>query len=379
MNELVADILPWFAAFYVLDAVMQLRRGQLVFTRGVASGFRVLRAGIHAVAFWPTDVAVLAHDLPFLPATDGVYVGDPDARAVSPVLRAESLRRVSWDALADVRAERSTVKAGRTVLFRARSPDAARAVVSDLVALRDTAPEKRPGEFARRLGAAFDVTEVQARWASVKTPLSVTNAFATAEAFLLFIGLPYVAFVSTAEDRWERALLGLLLLHAGTVVATAWTMRRSGASRTAISNTVLTLAIFPAFASRAGAAAIREAFLGWDPAAIGSVLLPRDSWLRAARRECVRLEASAEATRGLGLEAFWSARRQALDAMLVKAGTRRREVLATPDSFSADVSAYCPLCLAEYREHRPACSDCGIPLEPRIVEMGRIEAPTGTG
>ncbi len=363
MTELVTDLLPWLAAFYLLDAVVQLRRGQVLFDRDWGGGFGLRRSGLHASALSPLGVSVLAHDLPYLPTPEGVWLFDPQVRRSLPVIRPDALRFVAWTSLAPVRAERSAVKSGGQLLFRARNPRGAQTVASGLESLRQMAEAEREAAISTSLARALDLSAVRTRWKRVRLPLALTSAFGTAQFLLLFAGLPWAAYLSTDELRWERILGALLLAHLGTLLSAGWTLSRAGAGAGGVAAAVFTLGIFPAYAARAGAQILREAFVEWDPLAISGALLSPRAFLQVARYEAVRSQLSLEATAGLGLAPFWSARLAAQARLLEEAGTGASQVTAPP-RLSGDARAWCPLCLGEYREGFVHCSDCEIPLRP---------------
>ncbi|MDQ3263903.1 MAG: hypothetical protein M3Y59_09610 [Myxococcota bacterium] len=377
MTELVTDLLPWLAAFYLLDAVVQLRRGQVLFDRDWGGGFGLRRFGLHASALSPLGVSVLAHDLPYLPTPLGVWLFDPQVRRSPPVIRPEALRFLAWAELAPVRAERSAVKSGDQLLFRARSPRGAQTVASGLESLRRLAEGEREAAISVSLARALDLTAAQNRWRRVRLPLALTTAFCTAGFLLLFAGLPYAAYLSTAELRWERTLGALLLAHLGTLLSAGWTLSRAGAGAGGVAAAVFTLGIFPAFAARAGTQILREAFVEWDPLAISGALLTPQAFLQVARYEAVRGELSRHATAGLGLAPFWSARMAAQEKLFREAGTTTSEAVAPP-RLSGDARGWCPLCLGEYRDGFAQCSDCEVPLQPAVAraESG-LERPPG--
>jgi len=305
---------------------------------------------------------VVSHELPYLPTREGVWLFDPEARGSPAVIAPEALRFVSWQELGPVTAQRTAVRAGRRLIFRARSPRGALQVAVSLEALRQAPELEREARWAAAQRAALDVTSARARWKRLRRPLAVTSAFSGAEFLLLFGALPYVAFWSTTELRWERTLLALLWAHLGTLVGAAWTLKRAGTPAAAVASTVFTLAIFPAYAARASAQLLRDAFLEWEPLAVAAALLPAPGFAGVARQEYVRAQESQHATAAVGLGPFWAARRIALDASLQAAGTSSAEVLAPP-ALSAGARSWCALCLAEYRDGFAECSDCQLSLQ----------------
>jgi hypothetical protein len=378
MVALIEDVLPWLVVFFVLDAVVQLRRGQVVFARTGLERFQLLHSGLHLAGALPFGAALTAYELPFVPTREGLWKFDPDARAAPPIVLAEAVSFLPWDSLQDVRGEGTAVKGAGRVLFRARSPRAARALAAELARLRGAAKGAWEAELARGLEARCDVAAVRARWTRVRLPAQLAAAFGTLEALVLFGALPALALLGAEAERWERVFALLLASHLGAVMAAAWALARSGASASDITSALGTLFFFPPYAARAGVHALRDALSDFEPLAVAAVLLPRAGFLRCARRELVRTGESRDATRHLGLAPYWDARRRALERLLAAAGTSTREVLAPPEPLP-DVAAWCPLCLTEYRAGFAKCADCGVALAPAAPRASLSPATSGAG
>lgn len=363
MVALIEDVLPWLAVFFILDAVVQLRRGQVVFARTGLEGYRLLGSGLHLAGALPFGAELHAYDLPFLPTREGVWIFDPNARTAPPVVLAEALSFIPWASLTDIQGEGMGVKGAGRLLFRARSPRAARALAAELALLQGAAEGAREAELGRWLDARFDVAGARARWVRVRRPAALAAMFGTLEMLVLFGALPALAFLPGADVvGWERVLGLLGLSHVYALIAAALALARSGARARDVMSALGTLLIFPPYAARAGIHALRDALSSFEPLAVAEVLLPRADFLRYARRELVRTAESRESTLRLGLASFWDARRSALERLLVSAGSSVQEVLAPPPHAPSDVAAWCPLCATEYRVGFATCSDCGITL-----------------
>jgi hypothetical protein len=383
MPALVEDVLPWMAAFFIFDALVSLRRGQVMFSRFAGGPFRLLRTGLQLVGGSPLGAAVTAYELPFLPTREGLWTFDPAARAAPPVIEPWALTFVPWTALTGLRGEGTAVKGAGRVLFRARTAADAQALAAGLVRLRNLPEAEREDALERRLETGFDLETVQARWKRLRLPAGVAAAFGTLEALVLFGALPALLFWTGVETwHWEAAFAALGLTHLGAVAAAAWTLKRSGAGSQLMASTLISLAVFPPYAARAGIHVLRDAFVDREPLALAAVLLPRGDFHRLARYELVRTAESLEATRELGLEGMWRARQRALERLLLAAGTSAAQVLASPAPVPG-VAALCRMCLGEYRAGFNSCSDCGIPLassegtgaEALPAVVGEVELP----
>lgn len=345
MTELVADLLPWLAGFYLFDAVAQLRRGQVLFEREGAR-FRVLSEGVHFAGLWPWAAVAVSYTAPWLPSPDAVHLFDPDERKSAVLTRPEGLQRVPWEALGSIRAEGPRVKAGRRLIFRARSPGAAKALAREL-----ETQAARPGDLQGPLRRSLDVEAARGRWARVRRPLAALSALSTLEALLLFGALPAVAFVSTAELRYERIFAALALSHLATVLAAAWVCRRAALPAQERAALLFTLAIFPAYACRAPSQVLRDLFNGLEPLAVAGALLRQEAFVAWVLRERARLQECERLTPEL--RGYWTARLEALPAVRAP-----RPALG---------SNLCGVCGAEYRAGIRHCADCDLPLRRALT------------
>jgi len=365
MTELVEDVLPWFVALYIFDAVIQLRRGQVVLTRLWPFEFQLRGPGLQIAGLMPWSIGLIAHDLPVLPTTDGVWVFDPQARNAPAVVRSTSISLVPWHLLADLRADGSVVKGAQRVLFRACTPRATRALASDLVRVRESGRERVEIELEHVLTRGFDLSAVRSVWNRVRLPILLASCFGSVEAFILFGVIPVVTFTSwSANAAWGTVLLALAAAHLGVVLSSVWAMVRKGAGFGEAVHAIAPLVVFPPFAVRAGSHLARDAFVQFEPMALGAALLPTTAFLRLARREWVRIAESQSATDSLGLAAYWSARRRAVEGLLSASGTSVRAVLLPPP-LEDGTAAWCPLCTCEYRPGFARCADCDLALVPR--------------
>ena len=101
MSALVLDILPWLAAFFVLDAVVHLRRGQVVFAREMFGSVRPVRGGLRLAGLSPLGLSVVGYELPLIATPGGVWWEDPEVGA-PPVVREETLEFLSFEELGEV-------------------------------------------------------------------------------------------------------------------------------------------------------------------------------------------------------------------------------------------------------------------------------------
>lgn len=365
MSTLVLDVLPWFAGFFFLDALAHLRRGQVMFTRSAWGRVQPLRLGMRLVGVAPFGISVVAYELPFVATAKGLWLFDPAVQGTPPVVEAEQLSFVPWDALGAIEASGSTIRARSRVVFRARSVRDARRLASTLTKLARLAPEERAEALQRQSEQAFDVNAVRERWRRVRIPARIAGALGTIETLLLFGALPIVALTPGVDETdWARVLGALVLVHVLAVCAAGWTFARWGLSAGERGGALFQMLLLPVYAARAGVQSLREAFSDFEPLAISAVLLAPDDFVRAARRELVRIETSRDRASDPELAGSFEARLQCVDRVLAATGLDREQVLATPaDRIGGE--PFCPLCLCEHRTGFATCADCTIPLVQR--------------
>lgn len=359
MQTLLQDVLPWALGFVVLDAVVQLRVGQVLIVRTWPAAARVLGPGVSIAGGWPHAAVVPVHDLPFLPARAGAWFRDPAARCATPVIVPGELTFVSWAQLAGVRSEgRSVVADGRAVVKALSSAGASR-IAEALKALAD-AGTRRSDVLAAQLEDAFDprpLRDVRARTRLSRVALAVVGATWS----LLLVGiLPVLAWTRAPTPIAPILLAGLALAGAAVVFAVL-TLRRAGLPWTAALGRTAPLLVFPPLAARALPYASREVQPFLDPLAALAVLASPPDVAAACRRELVRIASSRASTASIGLAEFWDLRERAVRALARRESLASDALEALPPHDAGAVSV-CPLCESSYRIPRGSCSECGVAL-----------------
>lgn len=353
MLELFQDLFPWLLGFYLLDAVVTVRRGQALYAAR-ARAFRRLGPGLHLPGLLPTARLSFALEVPPLWSGGSLWVLAGGERYDPTVIRPDDLEEL---ALAGEPAlEREKVRLGDRTVARAPTPAHARALAEQLAAAGS-------GDAARAArSAAPDLGAVQAALAREAPWTVAVQALATALFLLLFGALPLVAFGGPAlQQRMDLLLPALGAAHLGTLGACAGLLRRAGLPWREVAGRLLPLAVFPPYAAHPLVHLRRDAVAGRDPAAVAAALLPAPALRELSRRELVRLAASRAAAAGRLAEA-WGERERAWRAALAGAGVAPAEVLAPPPP-AAGAAAYCPACAGQYRPGFDTCADCGLALE----------------
>lgn len=351
MHELLVDLFPWVLALWVAEGLAQPGRGHLLLVAGPGGRFEVRRAGLHLLGASPFTEVIAAHDLPYVPAVDGVLVHDPRARFEPALVAADDLREIPLAGPPTVSREGRRVRVAGELAVVAPTAAWAERIRADLAAVAEGGPPPRPGRLD--VAAARALRDRQRRW------VAVLRAIAGAASALALVAWPVAAW---APDRLPLAagpLLGAIGLLVLAAAGTTWGMLRAcGESRGTAAAAALHLAAYPIAALRPLLHASRSLYRAFDALAIAAALLPREDLRVLAGRELWRARLSRDAAPP-ALARAWQAREREIVAVLRQVGMTEAEALA-PEAPSADAASACPLCGAQYRAGFERCKDCGV-------------------
>lgn len=374
MSALVLDILPWLAAFFVLDALVHLRRGQVVFAREGFGSPRPLRGGLRLAGLTPFGLSVVGYELPLIVTAEGLWWEDPEVGA-PPVVREEVLELLPFETLGEVEAVRSSVRARGRVLCRTRAVGDAQRLAQLLNRLRAQPEEVRQRTLEAWEDAAFDVAAARARWAGMRRPWMLTALSGTLETLLLFVGLPWLATRGEVDlPTWAMTFGALLLLHLLAVGFAGWTLKRAGNPSISLGTSLFSMAVFPAYAARAGVQVVRDAFSTYEPVVLAGVFLSRAALVAEARREWARMTESRRRAVAPGLKAFFEVRLQRIETAITGSGLTMADVLSPPVDVPAG-KAWCPVCGCAHRTGFSSCADCEVPLVPSVQALAAPPSP----
>lgn len=353
MHALLVDLYPWIVALWLVDALVESRRGHLLVVAGPRRA-RLLRAGLHLAGLSPLAEVVALHDLPWLAAPGRLHLRDPRRGGDAPLVAAVDLDAVDAAAAAGAsRVGKKLALGGRTLLV-APTPEWAEVLLARLVA---AGRGLGPGDVAADVAAARGR---RARQRPYLAALRVLAALLAAGALGLW---PLVAWL---PDRFPLPPAALLLALAALVAAVAATgaamLRACGEGWGASLRAALHLVVYPVAALRPLGHLSQSLYRDVEPVAALVVLLPPEGLAAFAARELARARLSRAAT-APELGAAWEARAASLSRALVAAGVSPAGAVAPPSPIPG-AAAWCPLCRAQYREGFSTCADCGVAAEP---------------
>ncbi len=363
MHDLLVEVLPYLAAFFLLDGIVLLAPYHLVFARSFGRT-RVCENGLQLLPFAPTSEALAAIRAPVLVSAKGVWF--PIHGAYLPrVFEPTDLHFVPFDEL-ETTVEGKKLVARGTRLLDAPSPELLKRLRADLEALRKEAPEKRPALHREQLSRATELARFTERRGRVRRLALQTGLFGsvTAACFLALLVL-----VQLGDQRLLAAAmmqlvetLGLSLL--GSTLTGAALLVRAGQPPGDAVGRVLMFVLLPFQALRPLHHLTRELYADFHWSALAAGLLDRDRFLRLAREELWRIDQSARIAGDEALAEAWRMARFTWESLLRQLGAPVEEVVADPSATDEESAGYCPLCSAEYREGFQVCSECAVELRP---------------
>ncbi|HEY3398985.1 MAG TPA: hypothetical protein VGM19_15155 [Armatimonadota bacterium] len=364
MQELLADLLPYLAAFYLLELVANLGRHHLLLVAAFRR-WRIEKAGLTLLSISPGAEVIATHELPLLLGAEGFWL--PDAsRPFSPRVPApEDLEHIPFERLEGVCADRKKVLLGERLLFKAPTPASATAIARNLEALRRLPASERTAEL-KRLGQKSADLEALRRMRATQ------QAFAPwmrAAAWLLFAVcfalLPWQVYLAPRfRLDLARVLLDVLALLLLNALLAAVMLHKIGRRPGEIAGQLAMLLLLPFSALHPLLHVSRDLYLRFHWAALAAVLLPRAELRVIARQELRRLAACVERSAGTPLAQAWERERATWHDVLRQLEESLGPLLADPPPADPLAAAYCPLCSSSFREGARQCADCGVELRP---------------
>ena len=351
--DLVADLLPVLVGLYLLDGVLRVRSGQVLFFSKGRGRFTGHGPGLRLSGLWPTSEAFLTASLPLRANAEGIVV-----RAGS---RGE--RTVAFAGMGTVTAEGDRVWLGADCAFDVATRGMAAELAETIERLRVAPPRRRFAALRRALRRRCSASAFRSLRATQARHMRVLKGLSAAFFLALFVALP-ASFVPELPLRTSPLAAAALagFLYAAVLFVSARMLTRCGLPARAVASRLLPLVLFPPAAAHAASQVSRDLFLGFEPAAAAAVLLDAESFrAMARRRRADRLLAEDGSADQDG--ATWSVGDVAWGLVLQAARQSDADLLVPPLREDATAGAFCPICHAEYRPGFFRCSDCGVPLQ----------------
>ncbi len=369
MQELLADILPYLAAFYALELAVNLGRHHLLFASG-GRRFRLMTSGLGVLPPWPSAEAIGSHALPLWLHGDRLWFADPRRPYAPRIFGSGDLCTLELAGLGEVVAERKKVFAGDVLVAVAPTPESAASIAARLESLRRLDPGRRAAALEAHLAESTDLAALQKMRAARRAFGPFVQAVAWLFFLLVFGALPWQVFLEPKLqlDLSLLALAALGLMAVNGALAAAL-LRRSGCRAAEIGKRVAPLVLLPFSALHPLVHLSRDLYLRFHGSALAAALLPRDEFRVLARQELRRIALSSELA--ADPEGPWELERRHWTRVLEQLNEPLEPLLADPAAADPLAESYCPLCSSTFRAGAARCGDCDAALRPLRTGEGR--------
>ena len=364
---------PYLAALYVLDCLLVVRGGHLLFSGTNFSGFRAKGAGLHLAGLFPWDWSILSVREPLMLSETGLYVRafpfPDDHRPPGP----DDLEFIPYEVISNVSRD------GRKILIDGKVVHTApTGVIAGHLAGKVRTILKAPVDDRRKavealMAGASDLQAIRDAVGVIKRFTSFLLFASTLLFILVCVSIP-VSLLVRVPLPWlwgEMVLIGVVYF---LIVALWWKAHGTllpGESGDRLEEMMI-FVLFPVSAMHAFGKLTRRLLASFDSVALIVVLDPEGAG-EILKKEYIRTRASAGYGGGEDLQDVWNMRIQVMEefAREVEVELNRLE---GPSTAQGDAeSPVCPLCSATYVEGITECVDCRVLLTapevlPELVE-----------
>lgn len=371
MYQLLADILPYFLAFYLLDALLWVGPDDLALVRH-GRYFAVQPRGVSLAALLPWSEIIVMSEPPFVVSEQTLYLHPASAPREKGLCGAADLEAAAFETLAPVQAEHTRVRLDNKKSARLSTPAAALQSLALVRRLRKPAGAERLKTLETWFRERSDVKAIQAA-RQKQGRLLPTQIASTALGVVAFGLLPAGLYLDheAFSDKVPQLTLAALLLY-GTVLGLSYRMLRArGLPLRQTLGLMLPLFFFPLGAVHALGVVGRSLYADFESPAVAAALAPARSLDNWAGQRAALYAVARERAAGTDRESYWALRQTWLERPLRDNIKRTLARQPTDD----DARAYCPLCLAEYTADPGSCSDCDVPLRPFRATRTQTKMP----
>ncbi len=371
MQELLADTLPYLAAFYLIELAVSLGRHHLFFA-SIGRRWRLMTAGLGVLPPSPGAEAIASHALPLLLEAEGIWFPDPLRPYAPRVLGSSDLRHLEFEGMGEVTSERKKILASERLIAVAPTPESAAAVAARLESLRHMTAEARVGALDAQQRDSTDLAALRELRASHSAFAPWIRAAAWLLFLLLLAVLPWQVYLAPKLqlDLASLALdAGVLLLVNGCLAAGM--LFRMGRGAKEVLRRVAPLVLLPFSALHPLLHLSRDLYVRFHWSALAAVLLPREELRVRARQELRRIALCCDQCGAAELNRAWKREQGHWARVLDQLEEPLEPLLADPAPGDPSAATYCPLCSATFRIGASRCADCDAELRPVGAQVGR--------
>jgi len=303
-------------------------------------------SALHVAGFWanplpPLDALLVVNWPGFHLNPEAIQLGHPEAGLVS----------IPWEALR-VSHSGSKLFCNEVPVFQ--GPDDQIARYQELLQrVGDAKPKIRQQMIEAWLRKAMDIDAMESRVELFRRKSWWLRIVVNLQFFLLFLVVPVVFIRFGTRALWPAIIA---VLAADIVIALEfWRLHKFfySTENEARIKSAITILFSPISAIRAMDAVVRDLLNDFHPVAVATVVCAPEQFESFAGEQLRQYKFSRS-----GASWFTGQMQTSLAQIVEKQGVQVKRLLAAPPQESSCV-VYCPRCLAQYVEIRPACADCG--------------------
>jgi len=357
---------PYLAALYVLDCLMVVRGGHLLFSGTTFSGFRARGAGVRFAGLFPWDWSILSVREPLIFSETGLYVRafpfPDDHRPLGP----DDLEFIPYEVISNVSRDGRKVIIDGKVIHTAPTGVVAGHLAGKIRTILNTPVGDRRTVVGAVMTAASDLQAIRDAVEGIKRFTSFLLFASTLLFILVFVSIP-VSLLIRIPLPWlwgEMVLIGVVYF---LIVALWWKAHGillPGESGDRLEELMI-FVFFPVSTMHAFGKLTRRLLAPFDNVALNVALDPEGA-AEVLKREYIRVWAAAAGSGGgEALETVWEARTGILEKLAREAGVDLTSTRIQPEASGGEM--VCPLCVATYREGITECVDCRVPLRTQEI------------
>jgi len=357
---------PYLAALYVLDCLMVVRGGHLLFSGTTFSGFRARGAGVRFAGLFPWDWSILSVREPLIFSETGLYVRafpfPDDHRPLGP----DDLEFIPYEVISNVSRDGRKVIIDGKVIHTAPTGVVAGHLAGKIRTILNTPVGDRRTVVGAVMTAASDLQAIRDAVEGIKRFTSFLLFASTLLFILVFVSIP-VSLLIRIPLPWlwgEMVLIGVVYF---LIVALWWKAHGTllpGESGDRLEELMI-FVFFPVSTMHAFGKLTRRLLAPFDNVALNVALDPEGA-AEVLKREYIRVWAAAAGSGGgEALETVWEARTGILEKLAREAGVDLTSTRIQPEASGGEM--VCPLCVATYREGITECVDCRVPLRTQEI------------
>jgi hypothetical protein len=363
MYQLALELFPYLVFLYLIDSLVYVRPGQSIVVSSPGRASRVYGPGLHLVGLSPLSEVIVTGESPGFLTSQGLYVLSPRRRRDLGIPEPADLDLMGFDELKDVTVEGRTLRLAGKSTLAAPSLERAHCFRRLILELHDAPAERRREHLLKAMTAEVDVDALRALRAEQLRLMPYIWSLSVVLWLGAFVALPVGLYTEWAARPDVLALMVVLgPLYPILLYLTYRTLRCCGMARRAALSGLSPMLMFPPAVVHAASFLGREIYTRFDPLAVASQLIPREAFLRLARKALAFLAQGRERAGKLPLAEYWEMREAVCRALLARVGTSPEGILAAVSATDSEAALYCPLCSAEYRRGFATCADCGVAL-----------------